>query len=101
MSQNLGLFGFGNDFNKVTCPDGKVRFVLKKVTDMGKAFSLWLPEVNFRFNASIKAIQSTAEGTASADYGKKAEQVLKDIDELHIDAVEKFGAAYITYMGNA
>jgi hypothetical protein len=91
-------FGWGEEFKKINCPNGNVRYVLRKLTDIGKAFSLYAPEVDYLFKGSLNGAQSLAEGSVEIGVKKKAQQIFENLDSVHIDAVNKFAMSYSVYM---
>jgi len=93
-------FGWGEEFNKVPCPGGKIRYVIKKMSDMGKAFSLYAPEVDYLVKGSLRTAQMIAEGGGEVEVKKKAEQIFENLDSIHIDAVTKFTMHYTVFMAS-
>ena len=93
--------GYFDDYKEVKCPDGTKRLILKNLTNIGRVFSLYVPEVDYRFKSSMNWGQQVIEGGFDAESQKKAKQILDSIDEYHIDAVNKFTMAYTLYITNS
>jgi hypothetical protein len=89
-----------SQFRQITCNDGSIRLVLRKISDIGEAFSLHAPQIDFTFNSALKMTQQIAEGNFEAGLKKQAVQIFDDLNSTHIDAVHKFTMSYTVFMAN-
>jgi reverse gyrase len=86
------MFG---DYRKVKCKDGSVVFVLK---DLGKAFSVHAPSIDFNLKTALNTSQQMLSPEVKVKLKKEVEQIFEKLDAIHIDAMQKFIMAYNVFM---
>jgi hypothetical protein len=100
----MPLFKFRSDFEKIPCPDGSIRLVLRSIEKIYKAFGVNLPSWSFKLNADLKSLKEIAEGKSIGNVSIEAKNtagtILDQLDEVYQLSINNFAAAYIAYTTN-
>jgi hypothetical protein len=80
----------------IKCPDGSTRTVYKNID---KAFPLYIPGWNGKFNANIEALKG-APVNLNADYQSKIQGLLYSLDDLNQNLMISFRAVYVSFQSN-
>lgn len=92
--------GFGSKYEKIKCPDGSVRLVLKDPTHIPEIFAIQVSEWHARIQANIQATNAIITAGGGTDISKAARTILDDLSTLEKAALQRYTAAYMHYTTN-